>query len=153
MSFELELELQLKPELSLLKQSLSEPDQQLPNFNRGGCERSMLALGAEFTVDRPLKVGLELIRFLDRHRHIASKILVCRTTSPFRDVRRYRVCRASDLIGESAPPSCTEASEGGGFEGKHVGFLPHLEVSEIRHGENLSVSAASPSSFQCTSKR
>jgi len=31
-------------------------------------------------------------------------------------------------------------SECGGFERKHVGFLPYLEFAEIRHGRNLSAS-------------
>ena len=66
----------------------------------------MLALGAEFTVNRPLEVGLELIRFLDRHRHIAREIQVGRTTAAFCDVRRYRVRGTSNLIRKSPPFSC-----------------------------------------------
>ncbi len=103
----------------------------------------MLARRTEFTVDRPLKVRLELIRFLDRHRHIAREIHVGRTTASFCDVSRYRVRRACDLIRKSAPLSCEQPAERGGFEGKHMGFLPDLKFSEIRHGRILS---ASPSS-------
>jgi hypothetical protein len=100
----------------------------------------MLVLGAEPIVSRSLKVGLELIRFPDRHRDIAGEILVGRAPSSFRDVRRYRVRRASDLICESAPLSCKKTGKCGGFQGKHVRLLPDLKFSEIRHGRNLSVS-------------
>jgi hypothetical protein len=80
---------------------------------------------------------LELIRFLDSHRHIAREIHVGRTTASFRDERRYRVRRARDLIRKSAPLSCKKPGKRGGFEGKHVGFLPYLKFSKIRHGRNL----------------
>jgi hypothetical protein len=100
----------------------------------------MLALRTKLTVDRPLKVGLELIRFPDRHRHIAREISVGRTAASFCDVRRYRVRRASDLIRKAAPLACKKPGKRGGFEGKHVGFLPYLEFSEIRHGRNLPAS-------------
>jgi hypothetical protein len=130
------LVLPMTPLCSLLQQSLSESDEHLAHFDRGGCERSMFALRTKLTVDRPLKVGLELIRFPDRHRHIAREISVGRTTASFCDVRRYRVRRASDLIRKAAPLACKKPSERGGFEGKHVGFLPYQEFSEIRHGPN-----------------
>ena len=97
----------------------------------------MFARGAEFTVDRTLKVRLELIRFLDRHRYVAGEIPVGRTASSFCDMRWYRVGRASDLACKSTPLSCKKPSKCGGFERKHVGFLPYLKFSEIRHGRNV----------------
>lgn len=85
----------------------------------------MLTRGAKTTVDRTLQMGFELIRFLDRHRYIAGEIPIRRTPSPLCDMRRYRVCRASDLIRKSRALSCEKPCEGGGFERKHVGFLPY----------------------------
>lgn len=84
-----------------------------------------------------LQVGLELIRFLDRHGYIAGEIPVGRTTSSFCDVRRYCVRRASNLIGKATPLSRKKPSKCGGFERRHVGFLPYLKFSEIRHGRNM----------------
>jgi hypothetical protein len=118
-------------------QPFPESDQHLANFDRRGCEGSVLCLRAKITVDRPLKVGFEFIRLLDRHRHIAREIPIGRAAAPFRDERRERVRCARDLIRESAPLSCKEAGERGGLEGKHVGFLPYLEFSKIRHWGNL----------------
>ena len=86
----------------------------------------MLARRAEVAVNRALKVALELIRFLDRHRHMACEIDVGRTAAPFGDVRGDRVRRASDLIRKSAPLSGKEPRERGGIERKRVGFLPNL---------------------------
>ena len=91
------------PSSLLLQQSLPESDEHLAHFDRGGCECSMLALGTKLTVHRPLKVGFELIRFLDRHRHIAREVSVGRTAASFCDVRRYRLRGASNLIRKTAP--------------------------------------------------
>jgi hypothetical protein len=100
----------------------------------------MLALGAKPAVDRPLKVGLEFIRLFDRHGQIPGEIDVSRAPASFGDVRGYRLCGAHDLISKSASLSREGPCERDGFEGKHVGFLPDLELSEIRHGRNLSAS-------------
>ena len=94
----------------------------------------MLTLRAESTVHRLLQVILELIRFLDRHRHIAGEINVGRTPSPFCDVRGNRLSGAYDLVRKSSPLSGKGPRERGGFEGKHMGFLPDLEFSEVSHG-------------------
>jgi len=71
----------------------------------------MLARKAEFTVDHTLQMGFELVRFLDRHRYIAGEIPIGRTPSSFCDMRRYCVCRASDLVRKSTPLSCKKPGE------------------------------------------
>ena len=97
----------------------------------------MFAWGAEVTVDRPLEVRLELVRFLDRHRHIPGEIHVGGAASAFRDMRRNGVRRACDLISQPAPVSGKQPGKRGGIEGKHMGFLPDLKFPEIRHAGKL----------------
>ena len=92
----------------------------------------MLGFGAEPTVDGPLKMAFQLVRLFDGHGHIAREIDVGRASASFCDVRRYGIGRARDLIRKSAPLSRKEPGNRGGFEGKHVGFLPDLKELEDR---------------------